>query len=225
MKEENRGSINFNGRRGRTMRKIQKMILVLALGVTFVGCSNQQEHIEQTEAEEKSATVEQVEAQEKSETVEQAEVEEKSEAVDKTQPVEESTTIVGYIYIEEDQLKVDEVEIITSEDTARIEALGLEESRDYPSGYAIYNSESERTQFELTQNTTYEFTDYKQLYVDKTVETRVYETQKVDEFIKGSSYQAIKLEDRAAKKNYIPYFIEVFDGKVISIKEEFKYTM
>lgn len=137
----------------------------------------------------------------------------------------EPETIIGYIYIQEDELMVDKVEIVTRNDTERINELGLEESSDYPGGFAIYNPESDISSFELTDDTKYIFTDYKQLYVDENIENRLYETKKINEFIEGSSYQDIKLEDIISEKHYIPYFIEVFDGKVVSVKEEFIYTI
>lgn len=131
----------------------------------------------------------------------------------------EVQTLAGYIFIEDNMLYFDEVEIITKEDEDRIKELNLRESNDFPSGYAIYNPEVESVSYELMQDTKYIFTDYHLLFVKEANGNRIYETTIKQEFIDGSSYQHIPLEEQK-----IPYFIGVQDGKVISIKEEFIYT-
>lgn len=146
----------------------------------------------------------------------------KPEALHEPETPYEPERIVGYIYIQGDVLMVDEIEIVSREDTDRIKALGLE-SEGFPSGYHLYNPENNISSYKLTDDTTYIFTDCLQLYLDESIEKRLYETQKINEFIEGSSYQNTKLGD--ADKTYIPYFIEVYDGKVISIKEDIIYTI
>ncbi len=132
---------------------------------------------------------------------------------------------VGYIYIEENQLFFDEVEILYREDEEKLEELQLMEERDYPSGYYIYNQMKEIDTFALTNETTYIFTDIEQKYVEETVEDKVYETKDFIEFMEASSFQNVNLEDIDLNKQYIPYLVEILDGKVISIEEEFAYTM
>lgn len=136
-----------------------------------------------------------------------------------------SENIVGYIYIQDDKLMIDEVEIVKIDNKERVQELGLVESEDYPSGYYIYNKQQEVELFKLTDDTNYIFTDIKQLYVDEEIENKLYESKIVEQFIEGSSYQNIELDDIELDKHYIPYFVEVLDGEVISVKEEFSYTM
>ena len=66
---------------------------------------------------------------------------------------------------------------------------------------------------------TIQFTDFNLLFINEANTTRIYETTKKQEFIEGSSYQDISLEEQK-----IPYFLSVYDKKVISITEEFIYT-
>lgn len=125
----------------------------------------------------------------------------------------------GYISINGNILYLDTVEIIKKEDKDRIKELGLIVESDLPNGYYIYNETVESVPFELTDDTTYTFTDFNLLFINEANTTRIYETTKKQEFIEGSSYQDISLEEQK-----IPYFLSVYDKKVISITEEFIYT-
>jgi hypothetical protein len=125
----------------------------------------------------------------------------------------------GYIFIKDETLYFDKVEIITREDRDRIKELGLNEARDYPSGYYIYNPTGDTDTFDLTEDTIYRFTDIQLLYVKETNGKRIYETTSREEFFNGSSYQNVSLEEQR-----IPYFIDIRDGKVVKITEEFIYT-
>lgn len=125
----------------------------------------------------------------------------------------------GYISINGNILYLDTVEIIKVEDKDRIEELGLIVESDLPNGYYIYNETVESVPFELTDDTIYTFTDFNLLFTNEVNTTRIYETTKMQEFIEGSSYQPIPLEEQK-----IPYFLSVYDKKVISITEEFIYT-
>jgi len=131
-------------------------------------------------------------------------------------------SLAGHIFIEGNTLYMDEVEIVTTEDEDRIAELGLTVQSDLPSGYHIHNPDTQIISYELTDDTEYTFTDYGLLYVKEADGNRLYVTTKVDEFIKGSSYQDIPLQEQRTPK--IPYFLELRDGKVISITEEFIYT-
>lgn len=128
-------------------------------------------------------------------------------------------SLVGYIVIADDQLYLDEVEIITPQDQERIKELGLIEGNDYPNGYYIHNPVVENKSFQLTDDTFYGFTDYELLFVKDADSNRFYETTELKEFLEGSSYQNVSLEQQR-----IPYFVKVYDGKVIQITEEFMYT-
>lgn len=130
--------------------------------------------------------------------------------------------ITGYMVIEDDILYIDEVEIIYREDTERIEELEeLGESITTPSGYHIYNPNTDKQTFEITKETTYTFVDYSFLFLEDGVADRLYTTTKKEEFILhlNKSYSDIP----PAQK--VPFFIEVKDGKAISITEKFGFTI
>lgn len=129
--------------------------------------------------------------------------------------------ITGYMVIEDNILYLDEVEIITIENKDRIEELKLKQNVDMPNGYYIYNAEIEKQTFELTNETTYSFVDYNLLFVKNEDGERLYTTTKKEEFILhlNKSYS----DSPPAQK--VPFFLEVKDGKVISIKEKFEFTI
>ena len=130
--------------------------------------------------------------------------------------------ITGYMVIEDDLLYVDEVEIIYREDTERIEELEkLGESITTPSGYHIYNPNTDKQTFKITKETTYTFVDYSFLFLEDGVEDRLYMTSNKEEFMLhlDESYY----DSPPAQK--VPFFIEVKDGKVISITEKIEFTI
>lgn len=127
--------------------------------------------------------------------------------------------ITGFIYIEGEQLQVDEVEIINREDKEKLEAVGLTED-DCPSGYCIYNKDASVDKYSIDETTVYSFTDIELKYVKDEEGDRIYETKVQDEFINGSSYNHKSLSEQR-----IPYIITIKGDKVIKIVEEFKYTM
>lgn len=133
--------------------------------------------------------------------------------------IPEVQNLEGYIYIEDNELYFDSVEIVTSNDIDRIKELNLIATNDYPNGYYIYNPEEDVTSYELTDNTKYIFTDSKLMFVKEADSDRIYETSEKQEFLEGSSYQSISLD-----KQRTPYFIVIQDNQVISIREEFIYT-
>lgn len=132
-----------------------------------------------------------------------------------------SKVIPGYMVIEDNLVQLDEVEIITLEDKARIEELGLKQNADMPNGYSIYNADAEKQTFEITNETAYTFVDYNLLFVKDEDGDRLYTTTKKEEFILhlNKSYS----DSPPAQK--VPFFIEVKDGKVISITEKFEFTI
>ncbi len=144
--------------------------------------------------------------------------------VDKTNEVNktESTKVIeGYIFINDNKVYVDRVEIIKDSDTERIEEIGIDNS-DMPNGYYIYNPTFEQEEYNITNDTAYDFVDYNMYYIEeeKADGDRKYRTNNIDEFIKGSSYpKDIPLEEQT-----IPYIIELQGNNVYSITEEFLYT-
>jgi len=93
----------------------------------------------------------------------------------------------GYMVIENNTLFFDEVEIITSDDVERITELGLIEQRDYPNGFYILHLNKGIVEYELTDDTVYNF--------------------------------------RYPPAQTVPFFIQVKDGKVISVSEELRFTI
>ena len=127
--------------------------------------------------------------------------------------------LVGYIVFDGNTLYLDEVEVIKTEDKDRIEELELKDS-DMPNGYYIHNPSNEKSSFELTDETSYAFTDYNLLFVENPDGDRLYTTTNKDEFIQHltTSYS----DNPPAQK--VPFYILVRDGKVINIIEEFLFT-
>lgn len=132
--------------------------------------------------------------------------------------------LTGYITIEDGRVYLDEVEIITQEDAARIEELGLSYQRDLISGYYIYNEDEETIAYQLFDETVYRFVDIGQLYTSE--EGLNYETISLEEFLAGSSYAANAAPNESdLPTGRIPYFVEVEGRTVISITEDFSYTI
>lgn len=144
--------------------------------------------------------------------------------VDKTNEVNktESTKVIeGYIFINDNKLYVDRVEFIKDSDTERMEEIGID-NNDMPNGYYIYNPTFEQEEYNITNDTAYDFVDYNMYYINKEKADgdRKYRTNNIDEFIKGSSYP----EDITLEEQTIPYIIELQGNNVYSITEEFLYT-
>lgn len=138
------------------------------------------------------------------------------------QPKSEIELLAGYIVIRDNTLHFDEVEIIEPEDKERIKELGLDEDLP-PTGFKILNEIQKEITYELTDETVYNFLDVYRLFVEDENEDRAYATTNKDEFLKhlGEYNQ----NDIPLFEQTIPYFIEVQDGKVISITEKFKFTI
>ena len=133
----------------------------------------------------------------------------------------EPISVAGYIVIEDNTLYLDEVEIITKDDAEKIKELGLTEQNDYPSGYYIHRLDKESAAYKLTDETVYNFVDYDLLFVGDTADDRNYSTIKKDEFILhlDTSYY----DSPPAQK--VPFFIQVKGDEVVSVTEEFGYTI
>ena len=129
---------------------------------------------------------------------------------------------VGHIVIENNILHFSEVEIVEWDDQKRVKELGLNES-DFPNGYSIIHKNNGETSFELTDETIYTFTDVDHFFITEPESNRLYTTIKKDEFLKHLG--EYNLNDIPLSDQKLPFFIEVMDGKVISITEKFKYTI
>lgn len=128
--------------------------------------------------------------------------------------------LVGYIVIKDNTLHFKEVEIVDWENRERVKELGLNEY-DMPNGYAIINKNKGERTYELADEVIFTFTDINLNFVRNADGDRLYTTTKKDELLK---YFEKSSESSLSEQN-VPYFIEVRDGKVISITEKFKYTI
>ncbi|MGI6145763.1 MAG: hypothetical protein ACOYED_08375 [Peptococcia bacterium] len=135
-------------------------------------------------------------------------------------PETKPQSLAGHIVIAGDTLYFDQVEIVRREDKERVSELGLKDI-DMPSGYIIINENKEETVFELTGEVKYIFTDMDLYFVKESDSDRLYTTTQKAEFLKHLG----KLNDFPLSQQTIPYFIEVQNGKVISITEKFGYTI
>ena len=128
--------------------------------------------------------------------------------------------LAGYITIEGNRLYVDRVEIVRSTDTKRIEELQLYPG-DMPNGYYIYNQTVAQNEYELTAETMYTFHDLTGVFVKPENTNKLYATTKTGEFLQylDETYS----DDPPAQK--VPFWIEVRDGKVIRVTEEWEFTI
>lgn len=138
------------------------------------------------------------------------------------QPESKIESLAGYIVIRDNTLYLDEVEIIEPEDKERIKELGLDENLP-PTGFEILNEIQEEVTYELADEVNYTFTDVYLNFVKESEEDRLYHTTKKDDFLKHLG--EYDLNSIPLFEQTIPYFIEVQDGKVISITEQFKFTI
>lgn len=142
----------------------------------------------------------------------------KTEVEDSENEIE---VLIGYIVIQDNNLHFDQVEIVKMEDKERMQELDLDES-DMPNGYAIINENQEKITYELSDKVVYKFNDIYLNFIEESQADRAYITTKKDEFLKHLG--EYNLNDIPLSEQTIPYFIEVQDGKVISIEEKFEYT-
>lgn len=131
---------------------------------------------------------------------------------DKGKSATESHTYTGYISIEDDTLKIDDFEFITSEDEARIKELGLSQT-DMPNGYYIHNESEEVKSFKIDKDTKYTFFDLGNLFV-KEEDDKKYTTTSKQDFITF-------LYGEKGTPSRIPFEIVALRDTVISITEIF----
>ena len=107
------------------------------------------------------------------------------------------------------------------EDIERIAELELNQKDDLPNGYYIYNPDMEKNKYDLTDKTSYTFVDSNLLFINDEGGDRSYTTTKKEEFIQHlrTSYSDVP------PAQGVPFFIEVKDGKVISITEKLEFTI
>lgn len=131
---------------------------------------------------------------------------------DKGKSTTESHTYTGYISIEDDTLKIDDFEFITSEDEARVKELGLSQT-DMPNGYYIHNESEEVKSFKIDKDTKYTFFDLGNLFV-KEEDDKKYTTTSKQDFITF-------LYGEKGTPSRIPFEIVALRDTVISITEIF----
>lgn len=130
--------------------------------------------------------------------------------------------LAGYITIKGNMVHFNEVEIVEQKNRKRVKELGLNES-DMLNGYIIINKNKEIESFQLADKVKYTFTDINHLFVKEDEGNLRYTTSNLDEFLRHLKIN--NLNDIPLSDQKTPYFIEVEDGKIISITEEFKYTI
>ncbi len=127
-------------------------------------------------------------------------------------PDEKKTEICALVKeVKDNMVVVDTVEYITGEDTERVKELKLSEF-DMPDGYYINNSEIEIEEYILTEETIYNFIDWKNDFVEKGKD-REFSTTKKDDFIEY-------LNTYENSQPQMPFFFEIIGNKVISITEK-----
>jgi len=126
--------------------------------------------------------------------------------------------LTGYVEIKDNLLYLDEVEIVWKEDKERIKELGLTES-DKIGGYYVYNEDTEKQVYELTDDTAFTFPNMGLAYAREDDDSKVYHIANNEDFIMhlDTSYN----DSAPARK--VPCFVEVKDGKVVSITEELTF--
>lgn len=106
----------------------------------------------------------------------------------------------------------DPIEWVTLEDVKRIDELGIP-SYDMPNGYYIHNPRIDILSFEVNEKTVYNFIDWGNDFVAEG-EDRKYSTTNKEAFIQYLNTYS----DKAAK---VPFWIEIKDGYVKSITEQY----
>lgn len=129
--------------------------------------------------------------------------------VDDYQSIED--LYIGHISIEKDTLYLDEVEWITDENQDRIKELELSQS-EMPNGYYIYNPSTDKMKFKLDEDTEYHFIALESLSFIKEGDDRNYSTTKKEEFLEFLNH---------VKSDSVVFWIEIKDGSVVNITEQF----
>ena len=112
------------------------------------------------------------------------------------------------------------VNLIAMDDEYKMAEFGLT-IYDMPSGHYIRQREEERRSFEFSEEAIFTFVDLYLLFGTAPYGNRLYSTNDLDEFLLHlyTSFRGLEIP------RTIPFFIEVKDGKVISLTEEFSFTL
>ena len=136
-------------------------------------------------------------------------------------PIElgENINMVAYIAFKEDKLIIDQVELIKLKDTNRLRQIDVNASKEMPNGDRLYNESKELLEIVISPNVIYRFTDKNRIYEKKDID-KIYETDKLEQFYKASAYK----KGTSVNQQTTPYFIEIIDGKVAKVTEEYIYV-
>ncbi len=135
---------------------------------------------------------------------------------------EDEDRLVGYMIIRDKRLYFNEVEIVKWKNQKRVKELGLNKNQ-MPNGYLILDKNKEVEIFDFADDAIFTFTDVNHLFIEENQENLNYTTDKLEEFL--DHLNVYKLNDLPLSGQRIPYFIEVEDGKIKSLVEEFLYTI
>lgn len=113
--------------------------------------------------------------------------------------------------IKDNVIVIDIAEYVTSDNTDRVSELNLKDS-DMPDGYYINNPEIELDEFKLTEETVYNFIDWKNDFVEEGA-NREFSTTNKEDFIKYLS----TYENSQPK---MPFFFNIENNEVVSITEK-----
>ena len=123
---------------------------------------------------------------------------------------------IGYISninIEEKSFDFDEIEWITPEDTEKVEELGLDPQYDFPNGFYINNSATDKESYTISDKCTFEFIDWKDDFKAKSVTFEEFTNQ-------HNEFYAVFYEP-LGEASSTPYWIEIEDNKVVSIQQQY----
>lgn len=90
-----------------------------------------------------------------------------------------------------------------------------------PGGYFVRNLNNDRRVYELTDETVFNFVDFNLLFIDDEYGDRQYTTTDKDEFI---LHLMTNYHDRPPAQT-VPFFLEIQDGRVVSVTENFAFTL
>lgn len=90
-----------------------------------------------------------------------------------------------------------------------------------PGGHFIRHLNQGIRTYELTNATVFNFVDSSFLFIDEDDINRQHTTTDKDEFV---LHLTTSYSDRPPAQT-VPFFLEVMDGKVISVTEEFAFTI
>ncbi len=126
---------------------------------------------------------------------------------------EEKIGYISNINIKERSFDFDEIEWITLEDKEKIKELNLDENFDFPNDFYINNSSKEKSLLTLSKKAVFEFLDWKDDFKAKSVNLEEFSNQHTEFF---ETYLKPNETDILT-----PYWIEIENDNVISIKQQY----